>query len=379
MNLMNMLRLCCVVAIGWTLMALGVGVYRTNRRPAVETDFFLSKPALHEAVARCVPTSGGRDEFCLVDRSTGTAQPLALPEDAIWGFMRISPWRDQEGNEEAVGRWNRLTASGDQAFCGLGLFSLAEPTVVHRIELEVLPTGSPCWVPGRPGDVLFPAGDGQLHRCHLTRRRTVQAGTLDQSGTTAGSARKATTRAVTWRCAVPGSGNVFVSDPVWPAEEPLRKFLFVSLSLQRNHEGKQRFDPPGIWWLEMAEGGYEILTAGRLTDPPNSSDPSRPVIERMPNVMVGPTGVLTIAYLTRAERENSWRLCLAALSLDKATGKPVIAGMPAPADEVTGGPMPSPPTFSSDGQAVFVPTEDGRIKRYSLARFAGRTGASAID
>ena len=41
--------------------------------------------------------------------------------------------------------------------------------------------------------------------------------------------------------------------------------------------------------------------------------------------------------------------------------------------------VPIPPTFSSDGQAVFAATEDGRIKKYSLAAFAGRSKPVAID
>ncbi len=379
MNLMNLVRLCGVVAIGWTLLALGVGVFRPHRRPAVETNFFLPQPALHEAVALCVPTLGGIDEYRLVDRSTGQAKPLALPDDASWGFVRVSPWRDREGNEEAVGRWTRFNAGGERAFCGLGLFSLADPTVVHSIDLDMLPTGRPCWVPGEPGDLLFPAGDGQLHRCHLTRARDVRAGTSDQSGMTASSGRGAKTHAVTWRCAVPGSGNVFISDPVWPSAKQLQRFLFVSLSVQTHRDGKLRFEPPGIWWLEMSEGGYEILAAGRLTGPAISPDPSRTKIEGMPNVTAGPSGRLTLAYLRRAQTETSWRLCLAALSLENGTGKPVIAGLPAPTEVVKDGLLPIPPTFSSDGQAVFAPTEDGQIKKYSLANLAGGTRPPAIE
>ena len=49
----------------------------------------------------------------------------------------------------------------------------------------------------------------------------------------------------------------------------------------------------------------------------------------------GPSGRVTFAYLTRAQTETSWRLCLAALALEKGTGKPVIARTPAPIDVVT--------------------------------------------
>jgi hypothetical protein len=368
MNLMNIIRLCGLVAIGWTVMALGVGMCRIDRRPAEEANFFLPEPALHEAVAVSRSTLKGMEEYHLVDRSTGRAEPLPLPDDAHWEFVSVSPWRDQEGNLEAVGRWSRPGASGEQAFCGLGLFSLSDPTVVHTVDLDVLPTGKPCWVPGRPGDLVFPAGDGQLHRCHLTRDRDGQEQTSDRGGGRANSVRPSAPHPVTWRCAVPGSGTVFLSDPVWPCEKQLRRFVFASLSRQTLIEGKMRNESSQIWWLEMSEGGDEILSAGRLTPPGSGSGLSRSIVERMPSVAVGPAGRLTLAYLTRARGESSWRLCLAALSLEERTGTPVIADVPAPKDDATNGLLPMPPTFSADGLAVFASAQDGRIKKYSLAR-----------
>ena len=196
MNLMNMLRLCGMVAIGWTLGGLESGVFRPHRRPAVETTFFLPEPALHAAVALSVPTLGGRDEYRLVDRSTGAGQAARRCLTTRAGDLCASrPGATRKAIEEAVGRWNRSNAAGGQAFCGLGLFSLADPTVVHSIDLDVLPTGRPCWVPGRPGDLLFPGGDGQLHRCHLARDRTGTQGLRIRAGMTASSARRAATQA----------------------------------------------------------------------------------------------------------------------------------------------------------------------------------------
>jgi hypothetical protein len=368
MNLMNLIRLCGLVVIGWTLMALGVGMFGTDRRSVEETNFFLPEPALHEAVAVSRSRLKGMEEYRLVNQSTGRAEPLPLPDDANWGLVSVSPWRDQAGNLEAVGRWSRPGATGEKAFCGLGLFSLTDTTVVHSIDLDVLPTGKPCWVPGRPGDLLFPAGDGQLHRCHLRRDRDGQAKTSDQGGARASSIRPSAAQPVTWRCAVPGSGTVFISDPVWPGDPQLRRFVFAALSRQTFIEGKLRNESPQIWWLEMSEGGDEIRSAGRLTAPGSGSAESRSLIERMPSVSVGPPGRLTLAYLTRGRQETSWRLCLAALSFKKESGKPVVVEVSAPKQEVTDGLLPMPPTFSADGQSVFASAQDGRIKKYSLAR-----------
>ena len=236
MNLMNLVRLCGVVAIGWTVLALGFGVFRTKGSPAEETSFFLPEPALHEAVA--VSQAGkGAEEYRLVDRSTGQAQPLPLPEDASWGLVTVSPWRDQEGNLQAVGRWSRFNSVSEQPFCGLGLFRLSDSAVVRSIELDVLPTGRPCWVPGRPGDLLFPAGDGQLHVCHLTGNSSER----DQASAAAAAHRKpigfSVPYPVTWRCDKPGEGNVYLCDPVWPVEKPLQRFVFVSLRRKATRRG----------------------------------------------------------------------------------------------------------------------------------------------
>jgi hypothetical protein len=378
MNLMNMVRLCGVVAVGWTLMALGVGVYSNTQRPAEETNYFSPQPALHDAVAVSQSEFRGVEEYRLVDRSTGHARPLPLPDDANWGLLTVSPWRDQEGNLEAVGRWTRPRASGDEPFCGLGLFRVSDAMVVQSVDLDVLPTGRPCPIPGLPGDFLFPAGDGQLHRCHLTRDRDAPTAAGGRSGTRAGVSRPVAPHAVTWQCAAPGTGRVFMYDPVWPSEPQFRKFVLVSLSAQKLANGKRQNEPARIWWLEMSEQGDEILSAGPLTAPPANSAPGRAAVERMPSVTAGPSGRLSLAYLTRAAGQSSWRLRLAGLSLDQSTGKPVVANEPAPAQEVTTGIIPSPPTFSADGQAVFAPTTDGRIKKYTLATLTARTSPVAV-
>jgi hypothetical protein len=173
---------------------------------------------------------------------------------------------------------------------------------------------------------------------------------------------------VAWHCVEPGSGRTFMTDPVWPCEKELQRFIFVALSLQTTGEAKRRLEPSRIWWLEMSDGGYGIVSAGPLTGLATNPATNRSVVERMPNVTVGPAGRPTLAFLTRDQGSTSWRLSLAALSLDKSTGKPVIAPgretIRAEADEL----IPSPPTFSTDGQSVFAFAEGGRIKRYSLPR-----------
>ncbi len=79
------------------------------------------------------------------------------------------PLRGQGGELEAAGRW--VNRGDDGAFCGWGLFRLSDGAVLSRVAVEVLPSGRPCWVPGHPRTIVFPAGDGRLHRCQLRRGR----------------------------------------------------------------------------------------------------------------------------------------------------------------------------------------------------------------
>ena len=148
-------------------------MFRPHRRPAVESDFLLAGAVPHhEAVALCVPTLGGMDEYRLVDRSTGRAKPFALPDERELGICarlcRGATRNGQRGSRRAMDPVQRRVEGKLSAAWGCS--ALADPTVVHSIDLDVLPTGRPCWVPGRPGRILllFPKGDGQLHRCHLT-------------------------------------------------------------------------------------------------------------------------------------------------------------------------------------------------------------------
>ena len=125
----------------------------------------------------------------------------------------------------------------------------------------------------------------------------------------------------------------------------------------------------------MSDGGYEIISAGPLTGRAESALKRPATLERMPNVTVGPSGRLTLAYLTRIlGGESSWRLCVAKIALEEATGKPMIASAQARDDRWEGAAdlalPPSPPTFSTDGQAVFASAEGGQIKRYMLSQRA---------
>jgi len=151
MNLMTLIRLPVLIAIGWTVVAMSAGVLGVGAGATASPTYFIPRPSFHDAVSSARAAHPGCEEFHLVDRTTGRIDPFPVPADDRWELFSVSPWRDREGNLEAVGRWivRRSDARG-QASCGLGLFRLTDGVVKSRIALDVLPTGRPCWVPGRP-------------------------------------------------------------------------------------------------------------------------------------------------------------------------------------------------------------------------------------
>src|SRR4051812_1729309 len=103
--------------------------------------------------------------FYLIDRVSGSSNLVPLPDEDQWGLLSVSPWSDAEGNREIVGHCHSLAAPLDgHPFWGLARLSLPEGRVIERVKLDLLPSGRPCWLPDRPGEILFAAGDGQFYR-----------------------------------------------------------------------------------------------------------------------------------------------------------------------------------------------------------------------
>ena len=110
--------------------------------------------------------------FYLIDRVSGSSNLVPLPDEDQWGLLSVSPWSDAEGKSEVVGHCHSLAAALDgHPFWGLARLSLPEGRVIDRVKLDLLPSGRLCWLPERPGEILFAAGDGQFYRCGFGCRR----------------------------------------------------------------------------------------------------------------------------------------------------------------------------------------------------------------
>jgi hypothetical protein len=368
MNLMTLLRLSGVLVFGWTALALGVGALGVGGHEVTHSrTYFIPSPSLHDALPCGRPDGPDRVKYHLLDRTTGRAETLNLPEDLAWSLLSVSPWRDQDGSLQAIGRWV-CRLEGQDEFCGLALLRLPDMTLKSRINLDVLPTGKPCWVPGRPGEVLFSAGNGQLYRCSLGDRRGEDLSAKSQRSAESKGGDDAHARAVTWDTQPPGSGVVYLDDPAWSSEPALRHLVFVALSMRENRENRRVILPSRLWWLVMNEEGDAIVAAGPLTEskPDDSSNPA--MFERMPNVVIGAGDKISLVYLTRAGREQSWRLRSAPLELDSATGRPRVKNSGSAARSLAEGLAPASLVVSADGESVYAIDCTGQTHKHSLSR-----------
>ena len=368
MNLMTFIRLTGMLARGLGGDCTGAGALGVGATdPARSTTFYTPAPSLHDAVPGGRPDGPDRVDYQLLDRTTGGIESLALPREQSWSLLSVSPWRDREGKLQAIGRWVCRT-EGEEGFCGLGLISLPDMTVKNRITLDVLPTGKPCWLPGRPGEILFPAGNGRLYRCRVSDQPGEGLATRPAGPGTDGEEPAAPAREVRWEAPLAGSQVFFLDDPVWSAEPAVRQLVFVSLSKLDYRENQRVILPSRLWWLLMNDDGDAIVAAGRLTDTAMDGRPDRAMFERMPSIAVGAGGKLSLVYLARTARENSWQLRTVGLDLDQATARPRLVNGGRSPRVIADGLAPASLVVSADGAEVYAIAVSGRTVKFALPR-----------
>jgi hypothetical protein len=356
MSLMTLVRLFAALVLGWTLVALGIGAMGGGPPSPSASVALRVGPTLHDALSDVTPGSERHD---LVDLVTGRSTPIPLPERDRWTIMSVCPWRDSRGELEVVGRW---VSRGEGEFCGMGSFRLSDAAVLSRVAMEILPTGRPCWIPGQPRTILFPAGDGRLHRCRLPAAAVEGGSSLAAEG----GLGRASPVPVTWNVPLPGLGGVYLTDPVWSSDPRLRKWVIVALSQQERRGRHAAFQPSKLWWLEMSDQAESILSAGRLTNPAGAGADDDDLQEQYPNVAVGPEGKVHLVYLARRRGEKSARIRSADLSFDAETGRPHLASGRGGCRTLGEGLGTAPLLVSADGTKVFGLDGSGRLSPFAL-------------
>jgi hypothetical protein len=312
------------------------------------------------------PDQSFNAEHRLIDRTTGRTQSIPMPADKIWALMSVSPWRDEHGVANVVGRWSSRGAGQEESF-GLGLVEMPSGKLANYLELDVLPTGKACWVPGRTGEILFPGGDGQLYRCNILSDSPDGAKKRRRGAPRGIAGCPVVPRAVVWEIESPGLGNPYLGDPAWSTDPRFQNLVFVALSQQKNLGEKRINGLFKIWWLLMNDDGDAIIAAGRLTRPvcDEANDDMRS--ERMPTVVVGGDGRLSVLYLTREQPSRSWQLRQSRLELD-TTGAPSQKNDDTDLDRViAAGLAVSPLVVSADARIVHAVDITGAHGQHAIA------------
>jgi len=353
--------------VAWTIAAIGYNSFKATSAAVPAPTFFVPKPSLLDAIALGKAFRSESGITSLIDRRTGNQRPFEPPPELSWDLVSVSPWCDEDGKPEAVARWaSRLTDGRDEPFCGLGLLKLPEATVVARVATDVLPTGRACFVPGQAGEILFPAGDGQLYRCTVSGNAPGEEGAREAKALAGGSDGPPALRPLAWNCPVPASGNVLLTDPAWSSEPRLRHLVLVGLSSRKTRGRKPFFETPKLWWLELDDQGDTIRRAGRLTHAACAESAIDMTAERFPTVVVGRDGRLGLVYLIQRDRTSRIELRWARLEVDAKTGVPSLSPSENLDHPLAQGIRLAPLVVSTDGRSVFAANGSGKLVQFTI-------------
>ena len=175
-------------------------------------------------------------------------------------------------------------------------------------------------------------------------------------------------RPVAWEAAKPGFSAAYLSDPAGSTELRFGHLLFVSLSPKIIRESRHVILPAKLWWLVMNDEGDAIVNAGPLTIPGPEETQSDTIFERMPSLVTGADGEISLVYLTRTASQRLWQLQSAKLEIDAETGLPRMVGSALGSTYWPRELAPSPLVFSANGAYVFALDGAGRVVTHSIPR-----------
>ena len=357
----SLIRLIVVMALGTTMLAVGLSKLDPPK-PGWRT--------LHAS------TYSNINEYFLnvmdrtprwLDAETGRVGEYPLEDGDVLEAAGCSPWVDEKGDRQVVGRWSSRTKDGPMSMStdfGLGRYTFPGGRLLDHVSTEIIPVGPPAWFPGTRARVLFAAGDGNLYHFAFEPEPWMKEADPLAKG-------DLKPKLVTWKCPKPGIGNIFLSDLTWPEDPRMGGCVVVSLREQSEaSRGSRTFTRARLWWLKLNHAGTEVVEAGRLLAPQSDESLDGPCDERSPTIGVVAGGKLVVAYMYQRDKARGWELRLTPVEFEGDHQVPR-------ADESKGvlvvdGCMPSHPTFSTDGRwlnaIVDAGSATGRSARLSIAK-----------
>ena len=328
--ILGLIRLAALLGLGLTTTAVGLGRWNSvSTKPQVATAVRYTGLGGRGPGA----TEGG---VTLLDLDSKTLEEVPLGKQEVLDQASASPRRDGRGRVQVVGRWARFGSGFIARDFGLARLTLPDGKILDRVNTEILPVSPPCWFPGDSPRLLFAAGDGALYRYRFA----------DDDGLNADP----TPRRLAWYPRSPELVDAHIVDPEWPIEPALGGRLVLALSTL-NPAKPNRYTPATLWWMQLNSAGTAVADTGRLIRRDPNSDTNPPGEERFPTVGRLP-GVSSphLAYLFRPEGQAGYRLRIAPLHRDEATGAPYANA--SEARELSERCGPVAPHFTLDGSEL---------------------------
>jgi len=214
-----------------------------------------------------------------LDLAAADIRHFDLPAGEFLDNLSVSPWRDEEGRSQAVGRWSRRGGGSSKDESGLARFTFPGGEALDRIPTDLLPKGLPCWFPDRSARVLFVAGDGRLYRVDFEPWSGGEA-TLEGP----------TPQALTWAHPPEDPDRFVIRDPSWPTDSIFGGRLVVSLSERVHVDGRTVPGRPKLWWIRLDAAGTRIIESGPLSRSDAPTGPVPDLDERFPQFGRSPAG-----------------------------------------------------------------------------------------
>ncbi|WP_406695732.1 hypothetical protein V5E97_32500 [Singulisphaera sp. Ch08] len=282
----------------------------------------------------------------VLDPQTGGLTRVNLEGVDVFDSAACSPWENDRGQSDVVGRWLGRSKAVDGVCqgCGLGRFKFPGGQALERVKLDVMPVSRPCFLPDEPSTVLFAAGDGRLYRYTFEKECDPTGGVIDGVSPTA----------LAWDVATAGEKPVFINDPIWPTDPRLKNRLIASLTFMvKGPDGKPKMRSR-LGWLQLNPEATAIVRAGRLIghDEETTAGAVTSPDESLPTVYSSGTGTgLTLAYLTHAAGEEGWGLRVAPLEIESETGTPIVDELRS--HTIAAKQSHAIPIFSADGRTLY--------------------------
>ena len=319
-----------VVVLGLLAVVSAIGFSRAvprvaHRRVGGGPSLFLVNDYLADLGAR------GSHAF---DADRDPLVPQAVSDDGALDNAGLSPWTDERGRSQVIGRWTPRGGGG-----GLARSGFPGGESLDRVATDRVPISPACGFPGAGVRTLFAAADGQLY----TFTFESAAAEPEPTAITLDAGRDAKPSPLTWQPGAIADPDVFLAEPFWPRGTGFERTIVATVRRKLVEAGRPRYGPSRLHRLVLDAAGRSIESASPLLD--RESDD---LDERCPSVIRGADGRLALAYfLARDPAGKSWDLRVAPI-----TPSPTDLAISDPGTVVATRCRPSQVVGSADGHRL---------------------------